>query len=214
MFDVSSWRLRGKHATPRRRVQDYPRVNLTTRSPKLMETNDDKKPLQCQDSRSHVIRLCHQSRAPFFSAFYLYLKALDEKRRAQSTQHIKRPRPQQAERGFIACLQIMRTLISPPQNDILGPRWLHKKTLNNKNLFIGFRIAQRNVYNENLEKMSNQNCRWGLSSISWPGSPVVSSPQHQILSWPLLALRLFYRTLMLWFVFLVLTGNLWQLHLA
>lgn len=128
-LDVNSWRLRGKHATPRRRVQDYPRVNLTTRSPKLMETNDDKKPLQCQDSRSHVICLCHQSRAPFFSAFYLYSEALDEKRRARSTQShkISASRPQQAERGFIACLQIMRTLISPPQNDILGPSWSHKK---------------------------------------------------------------------------------------
>lgn len=88
-FDVNSLRLRGKHATPRRRMQDYPRVNLTMRSPNLMETNDDKKPLRCQDSRSHVICLCHQSRAPFFSAFYLCSEALDEKRRARSTQSHK-----------------------------------------------------------------------------------------------------------------------------
>lgn len=182
-----------------------------------METNDDKKPLQCQDGRSHVICLCHQSRAPFFSAFHLYSEALDEKRRARSTQshNVSASRPQRAERGFIARLQITRTLISPPRNDSLGPRWSHKKTPpNNKNVFIGFRIAQRKVYNENFEKLSNQNCRWWLSSICGPGSPAVSSPQHQILSWPLLALRLFYSTLMFWFVFLVLTGNLWQLHLA
>lgn len=73
-----------RHHTP-----DYSRANLTMRSLELMETNGDKKSLPSRDSGSHAIRLCHRSRAAFFSSFYLYSEASDEKRQAKSTQSEK-----------------------------------------------------------------------------------------------------------------------------
>lgn len=73
-----------RHHTP-----DYSYANLTLHSLELMETNGDKKSLRSRDSHSHAIRLCHGSRAAFFSGFYLYSEALDEKRHAKSTQSQK-----------------------------------------------------------------------------------------------------------------------------